>query len=174
MGEMTKVAQESLSALRTVQAFNANDQEQEKFHERINKVLTLARKEAVASGIFFGSTGWSGNMTILGLLGYGESECEGCDDLLTGFRWNPCLTGCHHCRRPYQSTALHGICRERSSDAHVRYRFYVVPFLLICCHGSRRTFFVRIILLDPACRDSSLTSLEVFDHAGNRGRHSNL
>ncbi|KIJ15572.1 hypothetical protein PAXINDRAFT_133652 [Paxillus involutus ATCC 200175] len=71
MGEMTKVAQESLSALRTVQAFNANDQEQEKFHERINKVLTLARKEAVASGIFFGSTGWSGNMTILGLLGYG-------------------------------------------------------------------------------------------------------
>ncbi|KAF8435104.1 P-loop containing nucleoside triphosphate hydrolase protein [Boletus edulis BED1] len=71
IGEMTKVAQESLAALRTVQAFNANAQEQAKFRERINHVLALARKEAIASGIFFGSTGWSGNMTILGLLGYG-------------------------------------------------------------------------------------------------------
>lgn len=71
VGEMTKVAQESLSALRTVQAFNANAQEQAKFHDRINRILSLARKEAVASGIFFGSTGWSGNMTVLGLLGYG-------------------------------------------------------------------------------------------------------
>ncbi|KAH0829104.1 hypothetical protein J3R83DRAFT_2570 [Lanmaoa asiatica] len=71
VGEMTKVAQESLAALRTVQAFNANAQEQAKFSDRINRVLALARKEAIASGIFFGSTGWSGNMTIIGLLGYG-------------------------------------------------------------------------------------------------------
>ncbi|KAL0955750.1 hypothetical protein HGRIS_001965 [Hohenbuehelia grisea] len=73
MGEMTKVASESLSALRTVQAFNAMPQEQEKFHQRIGTVLSLARKEAVASGIFFGSTGWSGNVTLLALLGYGGS-----------------------------------------------------------------------------------------------------
>ena len=66
-----QVAQESLSALRTVQAFNARDQEETKFHDRVTRVLALARKEAVASGIFFGSTGWSGNVTILGLLGYG-------------------------------------------------------------------------------------------------------
>ncbi|KAG2153205.1 P-loop containing nucleoside triphosphate hydrolase protein [Suillus clintonianus] len=71
MGELTKVAQESLSALRTVQAFNARDQEEAKFHDRVTHVLGLARKEAVASGIFFGSTGWSGNVTMLGLLGYG-------------------------------------------------------------------------------------------------------
>lgn len=71
MGEMTKVAQESLSALRTVQAFNAVPQETQKFHERVDNVLTLARKEALASGIFFGSTGWSGNVTLLALLGYG-------------------------------------------------------------------------------------------------------
>lgn len=71
MGEMTKVAQESLSALRTIQAFNARDQEEGKFHDRVTHVLALARKEAVASGIFFGSTSWSGNVTILGLLGYG-------------------------------------------------------------------------------------------------------
>jgi ABC-type multidrug transport system fused ATPase/permease subunit len=66
-----QVAQESLSALRTIQAFNARDQEEGKFHDRVTHVLALARKEAVASGIFFGSTGWSGNVTILGLLGYG-------------------------------------------------------------------------------------------------------
>ena len=71
MGEMSKHATESLSALRTVQAFNAQQQEQVKFHERVTHVLSLAKKEAVASGIFFGSTGWSGNVTILALLGYG-------------------------------------------------------------------------------------------------------
>lgn len=68
---MTKVASESLSALRTVQAFNAQPQEEQKFHERVNVVLGLARKEAIASAIFFGSTGWSGNVTMLALLGYG-------------------------------------------------------------------------------------------------------
>ncbi|KAJ7270074.1 P-loop containing nucleoside triphosphate hydrolase protein [Mycena haematopus] len=71
VGEMTKVASESLSALRTVQAYNAHAQERIKFHERIDHVLSLAKKEATASAIFFGSTGWSGNVTILCLLGYG-------------------------------------------------------------------------------------------------------
>ncbi|CAL1711971.1 unnamed protein product [Somion occarium] len=71
LGDMTKVAQESLTALRTVQAFNGNALEEKKFHEKVTNVLTLARKEAIASGIFFGSTGWSGNVTLLALLGYG-------------------------------------------------------------------------------------------------------
>ena len=68
---MSKVAQEALAALRTVQAFNAGKQEEGKFHERVGTVLSLARKEAIASGIFFGATGWSGNVTLLALLGYG-------------------------------------------------------------------------------------------------------
>ncbi|KJA28809.1 hypothetical protein HYPSUDRAFT_196972 [Hypholoma sublateritium FD-334 SS-4] len=71
MGEMTKVATESISALRTVQAFNAIPQEEQKYHEKVTDALKLQRKEAIASGIFFGSTGWSGNVTLLGLLGYG-------------------------------------------------------------------------------------------------------
>ncbi|KAF9022292.1 hypothetical protein BDZ89DRAFT_1070818 [Hymenopellis radicata] len=71
VGEMTKVANESLAALRTVQAYNAQSQEKQKFHEKVLDVLTLARREAIASGIFFGSTGWSGNVTLLCLLGYG-------------------------------------------------------------------------------------------------------
>ncbi|KAF8648489.1 hypothetical protein AX16_006199 [Volvariella volvacea WC 439] len=71
MGEMTKVANESLTGLRTVQAFDAHKQEEHKFHDRVETVLSLARKEAIASGVFFGSTGWSGNVTVLALLGYG-------------------------------------------------------------------------------------------------------
>ena len=74
VGDMTKVASESLSALRTVQAFNALPQEQEKFHGKVERVISYARKEAIASGIFFGATGWSGNLTILCLLGYGKEN----------------------------------------------------------------------------------------------------
>ncbi|KAG6864786.1 hypothetical protein C0991_007160 [Blastosporella zonata] len=71
-GEGDVVASESLSALRTVQAYNAHAQEEKKFHDKVVNVLSLARKEAIASGIFFGSTGWSGNVTLLALLGYGD------------------------------------------------------------------------------------------------------
>lgn len=70
---MTKVSAESLSAFRTVQAFNAQPQEELKFADKVNDVLALARKEALASGVFFGATGWSGNVTLLCLLGYGGS-----------------------------------------------------------------------------------------------------
>jgi len=73
LGDMTKVAQEALAALRTVQVFNAAPYEEKKFSERVERVLTLARREAIASGIFFGTTGWSGNVTLLALLGYGGS-----------------------------------------------------------------------------------------------------
>jgi len=68
-----QVATEALSALRTVQAYNANDQEERKFHDRVNNVLALARKESLATAIFYGSTGWSGNVTLLALLGCGAS-----------------------------------------------------------------------------------------------------
>ncbi|KAJ3885017.1 hypothetical protein GG344DRAFT_83212 [Lentinula edodes] len=55
-GEMSKHATESLSALRTIQAYNAQRQEEQKFPEKVINVQNLAKKEAVASGIFFGST----------------------------------------------------------------------------------------------------------------------
>ncbi|KAF8319504.1 putative ATP-binding cassette transporter [Cantharellus anzutake] len=71
LGKMSNVANESLSALRTVQASNARKWEEKRFAERVNDVLGLGRKEALASAIFFGSTGWAGNLTILTLLGYG-------------------------------------------------------------------------------------------------------
>lgn len=36
-------------------------------------MFQLMRKEAIASGIFYGSSGLTGNLAMLCLLGYGES-----------------------------------------------------------------------------------------------------
>lgn len=72
--DFCQVASEALSALRTVQSFNAVPQEEQKFRDKVANILTLAKREAIASGIFFGSTSWSGNVTLLGLLGYGRSS----------------------------------------------------------------------------------------------------
>ena len=43
---------------------------EEKFSDCVDRVLALSRRESVASGIF-GSTGCSGNVALLALLGYG-------------------------------------------------------------------------------------------------------
>ncbi|KAJ3884265.1 hypothetical protein GG344DRAFT_71476 [Lentinula edodes] len=65
-GEMYKHATESLSALRTIQAYNAQRQEEQKFPEKPKKQLRAVYFLEV-------HTGWSGNVTILALLGYGGS-----------------------------------------------------------------------------------------------------
>ncbi|KAG8905488.1 ATP-binding cassette permease mdl1 [Tulasnella sp. 417] len=71
LGDMAKVAQESLHSLRTVQAFGGYPTEEKKFDDKVNSVVDFNRKEAWASAVFFGTTGWSGNVTVLMLLGYG-------------------------------------------------------------------------------------------------------
>jgi len=73
VGAMSETASESLNSLRTVQAYTASDYESNRFGEKLSVILSLARKEAVASAAFFGTTGWSGNMALLCLLGYGGS-----------------------------------------------------------------------------------------------------
>ncbi|KAG9085800.1 ATP-binding cassette permease mdl1 [Ceratobasidium sp. UAMH 11750] len=73
LGDMSKVANEALSAVRTVQAFTAAPREQDRFGAKVDLVQSLAIKEARASAMFFGTTGWAGNVIVLGLLGYGGS-----------------------------------------------------------------------------------------------------
>ncbi|CAE6443559.1 unnamed protein product [Rhizoctonia solani] len=73
LGDMTKIANEALSAVRTVQAFTAASREEERFTAKVNHVQDLAIKEARAAAMFFGATGWSGNVVVLGLLAYGGS-----------------------------------------------------------------------------------------------------
>jgi ABC-type multidrug transport system fused ATPase/permease subunit len=71
LGDMTKVAEEKLSAFRTLTAFNSQPTEAKAVSGKVDRVFQLARKEAIASGIFFGGTGLTGNLTMLCLLGYG-------------------------------------------------------------------------------------------------------
>jgi ABC-type multidrug transport system fused ATPase/permease subunit len=121
LGDMSKVAQESLSALRTVQAFNAQPAETDKFSQRVRYVMSLARKEAFASGVFFGVTGWSGNVTLLALLGYGASIplLPSTDMIDQYFRW---LSGClwnHHGWRSNESFDVHRLCWWRTTNANL-------------------------------------------------------
>ncbi|RUS20628.1 P-loop containing nucleoside triphosphate hydrolase protein [Endogone sp. FLAS-F59071] len=71
LGEITKVAEERLSNIRTVQAFAKEDVELDRYAIRVKDVFSLAKKEAYASGLFFGTAGLSGNLIILAVLGYG-------------------------------------------------------------------------------------------------------
>lgn len=115
-----QVAQEALSALRTVQSSNAQAHESKQFGERVERVLVLARREALASGIFFGASGWSGNLTVLVLLGYGASfKPYSSQRLNMPCRRNARVTRSHHRRRTQLHAVLYGICRQRPPDAHV-------------------------------------------------------
>lgn len=72
VGEMIAVAEERLSSVRTVQAFNAVEPtETNRYAKKANDILDLAKKEAYASGLFYGGAGFSGNITMLALLSYG-------------------------------------------------------------------------------------------------------
>ena len=71
LADASNLASERLNAFRTVTAFNSQNYESNRFSKKIDKVLELGRREAFASGIFFGTTGFSGNLSILALLAYG-------------------------------------------------------------------------------------------------------
>lgn len=71
LGDLSKTAEEKLNAFKTVTAYNAQKLEGKLFEARVDDVRKLAVKEAVASGIFFGSTGLTGNLAMLCLLSYG-------------------------------------------------------------------------------------------------------
>lgn len=73
VGDMTRLAEERLSppAFRTLTAFNTQRQELRRFDEKIGSIVDLQVKEAYASGLFYGGTGFVGNCAILTLLTYG-------------------------------------------------------------------------------------------------------
>lgn len=71
LSEITKVGEERLSNVRTVQAFAKEDVEEKRYALRVEDVYQLAKKEAIASGAFFGGAGLSGNLAVLAVLWYG-------------------------------------------------------------------------------------------------------
>ncbi|KAK4699123.1 hypothetical protein P7C70_g7144, partial [Phenoliferia sp. Uapishka_3] len=72
VGDMVAVSEERLGSIRTVQAFNAVEPiETNRFKAKVDDIFALAKKEAWASGLFAGGTGFAGNVTMLALLTYG-------------------------------------------------------------------------------------------------------
>lgn len=71
LGDLTKVSEERLGNVRTAQAFAGERMEVRRYSERVREIFNLSKREAIAGGIFFGSSGVSGNLTILAILGIG-------------------------------------------------------------------------------------------------------
>ncbi|KAK4686813.1 ATP-binding cassette, subfamily B (MDR/TAP), member 10, partial [Tremellales sp. Uapishka_1] len=71
LGDMSKTAEEKLNAFKTVAAYNSQGLEGELFSRKVDRVFQLAKREAYASGVFWGGSGLTGNLAMLCLLGYG-------------------------------------------------------------------------------------------------------
>ncbi|KAK9325792.1 P-loop containing nucleoside triphosphate hydrolase protein [Lipomyces orientalis] len=72
LGSATKVAEERLSNVRTAQSFSGEIQEVHRYNERIRDIFNLGRREAFYSATFFSLTRFSGNLTVLLILGTGS------------------------------------------------------------------------------------------------------
>ncbi|ESO02078.1 hypothetical protein HELRODRAFT_94381 [Helobdella robusta] len=66
-----EIAEERISNIRTVQAFVQEQKERMLYNEKLNNVLALSFREAIAKGVFWASTGFSGNLTVLLLFYFG-------------------------------------------------------------------------------------------------------
>lgn len=76
---LIQVAEERISNIRTVRAFAQEVKESRRYNGKVDSVLHLAYKEAVAKAAFFGFTGFSGNMiavTVLYSGGHMMSEAQ--------------------------------------------------------------------------------------------------
>ncbi|GMK53614.1 hypothetical protein CspeluHIS016_0102000 [Cutaneotrichosporon spelunceum] len=71
LGNMSKLAEERLSAHRTVTASNTQPAERALFAGKVSDVFNLQQKETYANGIFQGSNEVAGDFAMIGLLIYG-------------------------------------------------------------------------------------------------------
>jgi ABC-type multidrug transport system fused ATPase/permease subunit len=71
LGNMSKLAEERLSAHRTVSASNTQPSERVLFATKVDGVFKLQKKETVANGIFQGGNEVMGDLGMIGLLLYG-------------------------------------------------------------------------------------------------------
>lgn len=76
VGGLTKVAEEELSATRTIQAYVGEKREIHRYAKEVRNVFNIGFKEAMVSGVFFGSTGLVGNIALLALLMVGTNMIQ--------------------------------------------------------------------------------------------------
>lgn len=66
-----QVAEERISNIRLLKSFSQESRECDTYNKKLQHVLQLAYKESWARGIFFGLSGFSGNVIVLSVLYYG-------------------------------------------------------------------------------------------------------
>lgn len=71
LADATKVAEERISNMRTVKAFAQERREMERYKHSVTNILNLGYKETKARAIFYGMTGFSGQVIIVSVLYYG-------------------------------------------------------------------------------------------------------
>ena len=68
IGALTKIGEERLGNVRTGQAFVGEVQEVARYNKQIRKIFNIGKKDGLYTGIFYGTTNWAGQMTVLALL----------------------------------------------------------------------------------------------------------
>ncbi|GAB1603933.1 ATP-binding cassette sub-family B member 10, mitochondrial-like [Argonauta hians] len=71
LAESSNVANERFNNMRTVQSFVQEKQEMALYTNKLQDVMRLLRKEARAKALFFGFSGFSGNLVVLSVFYYG-------------------------------------------------------------------------------------------------------
>ena len=71
-GNLTRVAEEQLSSVKTVQSFVAENKELNKYNKSIRQLFNVGKQEALANATFFSSTNLLSDMSFLIVLAYGS------------------------------------------------------------------------------------------------------
>lgn len=79
LGDMTKVTEEKLNGLKTIQSFAQQRMIVHDYNQEIKNIFNNSMREGKLSGVYYGINGFLGNMTLIGLLvigtrliGFGE------------------------------------------------------------------------------------------------------
>ncbi|OWB73974.1 hypothetical protein B5S31_g3743 [[Candida] boidinii] len=70
-GSLSKVAEEQLNSIKTIQSFTGESKEVNRYDNQIRQVFKVSYKDALTNATFFASTGIIGNITFLITLGLG-------------------------------------------------------------------------------------------------------
>lgn len=68
LGDMTKVTEEKLNGLKTIQSFAQQRMIVHSYNQEIKNIFRSSLQEGKLSGIYYGINGFLGNMTLIGLL----------------------------------------------------------------------------------------------------------
>ncbi|SCU81952.1 LAMI_0B08350g1_1 [Lachancea mirantina] len=71
-GQLTKLSEEQLNGVKTVQSFVAEKKELRRYDEAIRQVFKVGKREAVTNATFFSSTGVLGDLSFMIVLAYGS------------------------------------------------------------------------------------------------------